>query len=312
MGLTGLPGAERETGATSPFLFLADSRGRDVGWAVVAAPIWRREGHRRLAELSAAGYRFAGMTNYFDFPGPAVGDGRDYGLLCEAWLHCFRDPEKRLPRGVPAARVALSDFTDYRSIRPAPGARRKDHGVLYAGASPDWKKEAKNWALAARCIPRLVRELGLTAVAIGRPDERLAAAPGVEIVPFLPWDRFLDVLQRSRVLFVPNVRDPSPRVLAEALCLDVPIVVNRAILGGWHYVSEATGAFFDDEASAVAAVRRCLDEPLAPRRWFCERFGPERAGRRALELIRQVDPEIAERSHLTISSAPPAGSPLRG
>ena len=78
-------------------------------------------------------------------------------------------------------------------------------------------------------------------------------------------------------MFAPNLHDASPRVLAEALCLDVPILVNRHILGGWKYVSNETGAFFGGEHDVVDAVRALLSErrraELQPRRWFkCAHF----------------------------------------
>lgn len=75
-----------------------------------------------------------------------------------------------------------------------------------------------------------------------------------------------------RVLFAPNVHDASPRVLAEALSLDVPILVNRHIVGGWKYVNSETGAFFDSADNVVPAftdIMGCLQAgQLHPRDWF--------------------------------------------
>jgi hypothetical protein len=75
-----------------------------------------------------------------------------------------------------------------------------------------------------------------------------------------------------RVLFAPNVHDASPRVLAEAMCLDVPILVNRHILGGWKYVNNNTGAFFGSEDDVVDAFKGILaaqeQGQLRPREWY--------------------------------------------
>ena len=78
-----------------------------------------------------------------------------------------------------------------------------------------------------------------------------------------------------RVLFAPNLHDASPRVLAEAMCLNVPILVNRHILGGWKYVNDQTGAFFDNEDDVVGAFKGILAAQaqgrLQPRGWYkCE------------------------------------------
>ncbi len=70
----------------------------------------------------------------------------------------------------------------------------------------------------------------------------------------------------------PNVHDASPRVLVEALSLNVPILVNRHILGGWKYVNGQTGAFFDNEENVVqmfSEIRAKQDRAeLRPRQWF--------------------------------------------
>ena len=74
------------------------------------------------------------------------------------------------------------------------------------------------------------------------------------------------------MLFAPNVHDASPRVLAEAMCLDVPILVNRHIVGGWKYVHSDTGAFFDSVDNVVPAFKKVIDGlqrgDLHPREWF--------------------------------------------
>ena len=61
-------------------------------------------------------------------------------------------------------------------------------------------------------------------------------------------------------------------MLAEALCLNVPIVVNSRIIGGWKYVNEYTGEFFDDTTNVVAAFKRLFSPErqaeLFPRDWF--------------------------------------------
>ena len=75
-----------------------------------------------------------------------------------------------------------------------------------------------------------------------------------------------------RVLIAPNVHDASPRVLAEAMSLDVPILVNKYIVGGWKYVNEDTGAFFESADNVVPAFKEIMSRmqqgKLRPREWF--------------------------------------------
>jgi hypothetical protein len=80
----------------------------------------------------------------------------------------------------------------------------------------------------------------------------------------------------------------------------VPIVVNSKILGGWKYVNAFTGVFFNDEVDVVTSVRECLSYNWRPSHWYRANYGPFIAGRRLLQLLRSLDPAIAERSHAFI------------
>lgn len=298
---------------SSPFLFVNDSRGRAVRWALVTAPIVSRDHHAELARLSRGGYRFAGMPGYLSFPERDGCDVRDYGAICEAWFHPFRDPDRYLPAGAPRMLLSHSDFTDPQNVEAVArrGGGDTDHDFVYVGAEAAWKREAKNWELAALCVPRICEALGLRALVVGTPTHDFRPSDSIRFASRLEWPSFLARLRRARFLFVPNVLDASPRVLAEALCLDVPIVVSRGILGGWKYVNPFTGVFFDNERDVVDAVQRCLGSPRSPRRWFAANFGPYLTGVRLLRSLREVDPAIPERSHLLVTAQLEAVDELR-
>lgn len=291
----GLPGPDW------PFTRLFDAGGRAIGWSLLHAPVATRAQHARFADLRRAGERFVGMSSHLEFPGGEDGP-LDYQAACEAWCHCFRAPGAYLRADLPRLLLSLSDFCDPQHVARAslaPMPVRYD--VVYVGASERWKQDAKGWSLAARCVPRLVRAFGWRALVIGTPCELFPQSPGITFRPSLQWSEMLGYIAGARVLLAPNEMDPSPRVLAEALCLDVPIAVNRRILGGWKYVNRFTGTFFDDEndlADAVASLGA-----VAPRTWFGANHGPFHAGRRLLALIRSLDPALQERSHLAIEGA---------
>ena len=275
-----------------PFSLVVDELGRSVGWAVVHSRILSPGRQDQFADLRRSGYRFVGMTSDAGFPLEGADDPLDYAMLCEAWCHCFRDPDAYLPPTSPRALISESDFTDFlelgAQVRPLPQPAVYD--FVYAGATEGWKREAKNEHLARACAEVLTAELGLRGLAVAATG--LGDLPGVVIVPWMPWPTFLSVLASARFVLVPNGLDASPRVLAEALCLDVPAVVQRDILGGWKYVNTFTGAFFADEGDVVEAVQRCLVQPKSPRAWFRTHFGPYHAGRRLAALLCQVDPSF--------------------
>jgi glycosyltransferase involved in cell wall biosynthesis len=284
------------------FLYVTDARGDDVGWALLAAPVFGAD-EARLAELVSAGYRFAGMPSYLDFPRRAPHGAAE---RCEAWLHPFRAPDRYLPRGTPRALLSHSDFTDvHRLERMRLPAVPASHDFVFVGCGEH--RVAKNWPLAGRCIPRLCRELGLRALVVGEPCPELPERDGIEFAAPLEWPALLAHLASARFLLAPNSLDPSPRVIAEALCMDLPVVVNRRILGGWKYVNAFTGEFFDDERDVTRAAARCLARPRAPRRWFRANAGAYVSGARLLRVLRSLDPRISESDHLLVIERPVPG-----
>lgn len=286
-----------------PFLFVLDARGRQTGWALVNGPIVTHEQQEQFAELRRRNYRFAGMSSYMTFPLTDEEDALEYESLCEVWCHCFREPHRFISAETPRELISVSDFTDYMRVSPQGVSGAGQTGpfdFVYVGAAEGWKKKVKGWGLAGRCLPRLSKELGLRGLVIGAPDGELARSPGITFTPQLPWAKFLAELARARFLFVPNELDASPKLLAEALCLNVPLVINRRILGGWKYVNAFTGVFFEHEEDVVEAAVKCLRRGLAPRDWFRANHGPYHAGRRLLRLLLSVDPGISERSHLCL------------
>ncbi|MGW1171573.1 hypothetical protein [Streptomyces sp. NPDC002550] len=294
---------------------MTDPRGIALHWVLVRAPLVTRWDHVRLAQLADDGCRFAGVTSHLGFPGDGYRDERDYGALCEAWLHCFREPDRYLPPTGQRLLVSESDFTDPMHVSPARIAQPVPHDlvadVVHVSGADRWPPEVKNWPLAARCLPRLAQELGLRVLVVDAP-QGARPLPGVRLRGRLEWPQLLAVLARARCVFVPAVLDASPRLLTEALSLDVPIVVNRAILGGWKYVNPFTGVFFDGEDDVVEAVRQAIDVERRPRSWFMAHYGPPRSGFRVRELLSGLDPGLPALTHVLLTSeSGPDGYPAR-
>jgi hypothetical protein len=174
---------------------------------------------------------------------------------------------------------------------------------------PTWLNELqKNWDFARACLARLA-EAGLRVVVAGR-----AGVPGnppyrgVDYLPQLPWPAFMRVMASARAAFLPNWWDASPCVLPQALALDVPVLVNRRILGGWKYVTPETGVFFDDESDVVDAFFALLDAPVRPRAWLAENgYGVGPAGRRLAAELRALggSSRAAELTFAMPTSEPP-------
>jgi glycosyltransferase involved in cell wall biosynthesis len=287
-----------------PFLGLTDEHGRDFGWCGLVGPV-REESERRQLETVIRTRRLVGFTAFLSFPSwPPVAEP---SAEPQAWAHCFRSPQDFLPDGVPNALLPLSDFTDPLLVSREAVAASGDHGAdfVYVCQSGPMSEHVKGWELARRCLPILLGELGLRGLLVGRTDipglADIDGADQLEVVGELPWPELMRRFAASRFLFVPNGLDPAPRVIAEAMLMGTPVLVNRNVLGGWHQVNPFTGAFFESEADVAAGALRCLTAWTSPRRWFAAHLGPLRAGTRLAGLIRTVDPEVrsVRRVHLS-------------
>jgi hypothetical protein len=290
-----------------PFEIVRNVSGRESGWIALHGPIANSDQQQQFAELRRSGARFAGVSSYLDFPRHRASDWLDYQAACEAWCHCFRDPSAYLSPSIPHALISVSDFTDWVLVSriAAQGSPHGQHDYVYFAGIGPWKKRAKNWGLAARCIPELFRDMALTALVIGEPDQEFPPQQGVVFSPPLAWPDLLAEICRAKFLFVPSLQDPSPRVIAEALCLNVPVLVYEDILGGWKYVNRFTGRFFSSERDVVAAARSCVEGARQPRDWFRSHYGPILSGGRLTKLLRPLDRSLPHGAVLGLSPAGP-------
>lgn len=281
-----------------------DDRPASGRLVAITGPPRTSEEEKAVDDFVRAGYQLLGMSSYQNFP-QRLRNPHEYeqslrfsffdvyGDTCVGWLHCFRNPWACLPRRLPRTFLPESDFTDYRRIRPdgvdhvmLDGAKHYDFGYL-CGPGP-WNEYCRNWPLATACLSKLTAR-GLSVAVFGRDKlDELAGSAGLHLFPQLPWHEFIQTLAQCRFLFVPNVYDASPRVMAEALCLDLPLLVNKRIVGGWHYVERPSGVFFTGESDFEPALEKLLRRRFHAREYFVRLFGPDYAGARLGRFVTQL------------------------
>jgi hypothetical protein len=280
-----------------PFLGITKGSLPGVGWRILAGPL-RKQADADIYKELRKSFRFVGFTSYTTFPKLKEGVVSDYEALCEAWCHCFREPNHYLLPATPRTLLSESDFVDFDRLSPADlppevAQQEKDFDFVYVCLPGRWAELTKNWQLAKRCLRRLCFDLNLKGLLLGRwqildlPFDRNLTIKGD-----MPRHRFLEFLHKSRMLLVPSIMDASPRILTESLCMNVPILVQREILGGWKYVNASTGSFFQDEDDIAQAARSCLQESLSPRAWFQENYGPKKSALRLSRLISELDSSV--------------------
>jgi hypothetical protein len=287
-----------------PLRWIVDERGRDTGFAMLRRGLEAKE--RPYFDALAADHRMIGFTHFGPFPlyhaaydglaedtSPQQGWARAEVRACEAWAHCFRDPDVYLPPGIPRMLLSGSDFVDETAAweAAAEGGRPAKRWDLVYSCLPMWLNELqKNWDLARSCALRLANA-GARVAMVGRAGTPgLPDHPNIDYLPQLPWRAMMRVTAAARVAFMPNWWDASPRVIMEALAVDVPVLVNRRILGGWKYVTPQTGAFFDDEGDVVHAFFSVLDGVQQPRDWLLANgYGKHAAAVRFARELRALD-----------------------
>eukprot|EP00729_Bicosta_minor_P014796 gene14796-7959_t len=54
-------------------------------------------------------------------------------------------------------------------------------------------------------------------------------------------DQFFNYMKQARFQFLPQIHDASPRVAAQAMMHDLPLLMNAHISGGWKYMTDHFG-----------------------------------------------------------------------
>ena len=293
-----------------PFVHLYDDKGNKLNICLISQPI-ERDSDYKLYLTNIDKFIYVGISSYMEFPYVPSNPEDNYILeekttapsdraynvnmyfkLCDAWLHCFRTPEKYLPLDKPMALISESDFINYSHIKPDSSVG-VEYDFMYScpkvnETSPcnDWVSHNKNWELCKKCLPILCLKYKLRGLLVGRQDCILpdGCDEYITTTGWVDYHEHTKLYKKARFIFLPNQRDASPRVLTEALATNIPCLVNQNILGGWKYVKTGiTGEFFTDENNISSSIELLLQNmnmnKYTPRQYIIDNYGPLNAGR---------------------------------
>jgi len=282
-----------------PFKNIYDDNGELINVILLAAP-FREKKHEELYETyKQQGLSFCGISSYLEFPGVINNpyedqyhkqQNHDYIAMASTWLHCFRNPEQYLSKqpAVPNILLTEADLKDTDTYKPNPSIQ-KEYDFIYVCLKDNekcdsgWQSYNRNWDLAKKCLIIMCQKYKLKGIIIGRENCPITefCSGIVKLLPFLPFNEFQAEMQKCRFLFVPNVSDASPRVITEALCYNMPVLVNYNIVGGWHNVIPGiTGEFFNDENDISISIEKITTNYISyePRDWFVKNRGKRNSG----------------------------------
>ena len=219
----------------------------------------------------------------------------------DGWCHCFKHPEKYIKNNLPLALISQSDFTNYESIVPKDLIKKYDFIAIQPKDNNDcidgWKSYYKNWKLCKKIIPVLIDDLHLTGIIIGRKgcekDINIKNKDNLILTNNVNHDTLKTYINESKFTLLPNLEEASPRVLTESLCLNVPVLVYENILGGWKYVNDQTGEFFN-ENNLIEKVKLILNKKYQPREYFVNNYGIVKSGYRLKDFIKSIYPNLDE------------------
>jgi len=300
-----------------PFKNVIDENGKLVNIIMISAPFRTEDDEKMYEKLRIAGLEFCGLSSYLDFPGKIWNPHdsffheerkHDYTKMVKAWIHCFRTPPSNLSYSqLPLLMMSEADLKDPYSVDYKEGqADEKKYDFIYSclredenddSCKPGWNWYNRNWDLAKRCLIVMCKKYGLKGVIVGRQNCEMTdfCKNLIEVLPFLPWHEFQAKMRQCRFLFAPNTSDASPRVVTEAICWNMPVLVNENILGGWNnVVPGVTGEFFTTENDLPDALDKLTTryDEYEPRKWFIENRGKENCGPVMADFLKSSYPEI--------------------
>ncbi|CAK9003574.1 unnamed protein product [Durusdinium trenchii] len=288
-----------------PFQPVRNERGKFVNVILVRSP-FRSSHQEQLYEKFKDEILFLGISSWEDYPLPAPNPfsssfpREKYLGLFPGFLYMHRDAETLFPSHVKLLLLSQSDFS---LPGPVPALPKK-YDFTFSGSDQDvaqdcvgWSSFAKNWSFVKEALEVMCGELQMTGVLVATKDKQGRKACRIPSscnglitqTTFLSQDEFFKYTRQSHFLFLPQVHDASPRVITQALALDVPVLMNKNIIGGWKYLTPTTGEGFNDIHDLKQSIEKLraglASKAYAPRRYVDENCGDQISGSRLRHFV---------------------------
>jgi hypothetical protein len=294
------------TGDERPFVNVYDENRNQLPIVLLSHPFTRDSSYEQYKQYKKDNFLVLGISSYNEFPSITTNKhdvlnnpsekawkNYDYMKVVDGWLHCFRNPEKHIKSGIPKVLISESDFCNYDTYKPNSSIEKK-YDFLYicpkdGGNCDGWVATNKNWELGKQCIDIMCNKFKLRGLLVGRKGCPLPKGCDelCETTGFLSQAKLIEAYNQCKFILVPNQSDASPRVLTEALCCNLPALLNYNIVGGWKYIGPQSGAFFKSANDLEPGLRYILDNlsKMSPREYYLKNFSKPVAGKRLKHFI---------------------------
>ena len=289
-----------------PFRYFTDENDRVVPFVAVTAFFREKEAEDKYHEYIAKGIHIFGITAYKSFPNREQIDSTegeyerndtfDYTGKIRDWLCCFRNAEENgFTSWNRLKDISESDFYNAEEDDSTKVEKKYDFIYICNKDSDEcpldgWNAFNRNFDLAKKCFPIMCSEFGLRGLIVGREHcglEEEEYGKYLEIVGWLDWNKLQEKMRESKFLFVPNIFDASPRVVAECITKNVKVLMNRNIMCGFKYINYYTGELFTDETDIRQSLTNLLNKPasVSPKKWWSENHSQDKSQKKLREFL---------------------------
>jgi hypothetical protein len=307
-----------------PFRYFQDSNTDEILPVVAVTGFFREESAKqKYFEYIQNGISVFGITAYKSFPKPVLDNTEgeivtDFNYLekIKDWLCCFNDPSiYGFTDKHHLMNMSESDFYDTKddySLNVSPISEKKydfiyvclkdipdDVAEDYVGERcpmTGWNAINRNFRLAKACLPIMINEFGLKGLIVGRVNCGLEKLYGdkIEVTDMLEFNVLQEKMRQSKFLFVPNMYDASPRVVAECITKNLPVLMNKNILCGSKYITYETGELFNDEHDIRNALHNLLGKinKINPKQWWDQNYSREKSEKKLCDFLKESFPGV--------------------
>jgi glycosyltransferase involved in cell wall biosynthesis len=292
-----------------PFRYFTDANDEVLPIVAVTGFFRDKAAEQRFYEYKEKGIAIFGITAYKSFPNRSLldksegeyerNDTFDFTAEIRDWLCCFKNASKY---GFTQANrlIDMSESDFYNSEMDKEKKPKKYDFVYICCKDSDtcpldgWNAHNRNFDLALKCFPILCNEFNMKGMIVGRVGCGLEEKyrEKLEVVEWLDWHVLQEKMRESRMLFVPNIYDASPRVVAECITKDVPVLMNKNILCGSKYITYETGELFSDENDLRPALTNLVNKQhkISPKKWWSDNYSNEKCQKKLRDFLYESFP----------------------
>ena len=267
-------------------------------------------------KYKADGMHFLGLSSYSEFPGQITNhhdvlhDPKhkaytyDYFKLTRGWCSVFREEINKtiFPKDFPRIQMGESDFAKYKTHLPDPSVK-KEYDFLYICLKDNdkcedgWQSKIREFQTAKKIIDIMCKKYKLKGLLIGRIGCEVPPSCHqlMELTDFQEYATFIKNFNKCKFLLCTSMLDASPRTVSEGMCFNLPILMNKNILGGWQYINDKTGCFFDPnniendfEPMLDKFMTKLNNNEYTPRDWYIKHYGEHNSGLKLLNFVKSV------------------------